>query len=44
MDSIRQFAGKPEDVAVVPPVVQSMMLEYDTRVSHYEIVDNDSSA
>ena len=43
MDSIRQFAGKPEDVAVVPPVVQAMMVEYDTRVAHYEIVDSHPS-
>ncbi|HEV8369394.1 MAG TPA: antibiotic biosynthesis monooxygenase [Pyrinomonadaceae bacterium] len=39
MDSIRQFAGKPEDVAVVPPVVQAMMVEYDIKVAHYEVVD-----
>jgi hypothetical protein len=24
---------------VVPPAVQAMMVEYDTTVSHYEIVD-----
>jgi hypothetical protein len=40
IDSIRQFAGKPEDMALVPPVVQAMMIEYDSRVAHYEIVDN----
>ena len=42
IDSIRQFAGKPEDMAVVPAVVQAMMIEHDTRVAHYEIVNNDS--
>jgi heme-degrading monooxygenase HmoA len=39
MDSIRQFAATPEDVAVVPPAVQAMMVEYDSNVAHYEIVD-----
>src|SRR5262245_2550287 len=38
MDPIRQFAGDPVDVAVVPPAVQAMMVEYDTKVTHYEIV------
>jgi heme-degrading monooxygenase HmoA len=39
MDPIRQFTGDPVDVAVVPPAVQAMMVEYDTKVTHYEIVD-----
>jgi heme-degrading monooxygenase HmoA len=39
LDSIRQFSGEPEDVAVVPAVVQAMMIEYDSKVSHYEIVN-----
>lgn len=39
MDAIRQFAGESERVAVVPPAVQTMMVEYDTVVEHYEIVD-----
>jgi hypothetical protein len=39
MDAIRQFAGNAADVAVVPPAVQAMMVEYDTTVAHYEIVD-----
>jgi heme-degrading monooxygenase HmoA len=40
MEAIRQFAGEPEDVAVVPRAVQAMMVEYDTKVVHYEIVDS----
>jgi heme-degrading monooxygenase HmoA len=39
IDAIRQFAGMPEDVAVVPPLVQSMMVEYELSVAHYEIVE-----
>ena len=37
MDAIRQFAGEPADMAVVPPVAQAMMVEYDKKVVHYEI-------
>lgn len=40
MDAIRRFAGEPVDAAVVPPAVQAMMVDYDTKVSHYEIVDS----
>ena len=39
MDAIRQFAGSAADVAVVPPAVQAMMVDYDRTVAHYEIVD-----
>lgn len=39
MDAIRQFAGESVQVAVVPPVAQAMMIEYDREVVHYEIVD-----
>jgi heme-degrading monooxygenase HmoA len=37
MEAIRQFADEPADVAVVPPVAQAMMVEYDKKVAHYEI-------
>ena len=37
--AIRQFAGKEVDAAVVPPQVQEMMIEYDRKVRHYEIID-----
>lgn len=39
MDAIRQFAGEAVEVAVVPPTVQAMMIEYDHKVAHYEIAD-----
>ena len=39
MDAIRQFAGEPVELAVVPPTVQDMMVEYDHEVAHYEVAD-----
>ena len=38
MDAIRQFAGDAADIAVVPPIVQEMMIRYDPVVRHYEEV------
>ena len=38
--AIEQFAGLDADVAVVPAKVQEMMIEYDRRVLHYEVVAN----
>jgi heme-degrading monooxygenase HmoA len=38
MDAIRQFAGADPEAAVVPPVAAAMMLDYDRRVAHYEVV------
>lgn len=37
IEAIKAFAGEPPDVAVVPEVVQSMMVEYDEKVRHYEV-------
>src|SRR5262245_27922672 len=39
MDAIRQFAGETVEVAVVPQAARAMMVDYDTTVTHYEIVD-----
>jgi len=39
MDAIARFAGDDAEVAVVPKNVQEMMLEYDVRVRHYEVVE-----
>src|SRR5678816_1684816 len=36
--AIEQFSGQDVDVAVVPDKVQEMMIEYDRRVRHYEVV------
>jgi len=39
LESIVRFAGADLEAAVVPAKVQAMMVEYDTRVRHYEIVE-----
>jgi heme-degrading monooxygenase HmoA len=39
LDAIRVFAGRDPETAVVPENVQRMMLEFDDRVRHYEIVE-----
>lgn len=39
MEAIEQFAGESPQAAVVPEVVQAMMVEYDREVAHYEVVD-----
>jgi heme-degrading monooxygenase HmoA len=36
--AIRQFAGEDLEAAVVPALVQSMMVEFDARARHYDIV------
>jgi heme-degrading monooxygenase HmoA len=38
MRAIEQFAGRDSEVAVVPEKVQHMMLEYDRRARHYEVL------
>jgi heme-degrading monooxygenase HmoA len=36
--AIEQFSGREPETAVVPERVQNMMLEYDHKVRHYELV------
>lgn len=38
-DAIRRFAGANLVAAVVPAEVQAMMIEYDSTVRHYDIVE-----
>jgi heme-degrading monooxygenase HmoA len=38
LESIRAFAGANIEVAVVPAVVQDMMIEYDDSARHYEVM------
>jgi len=38
--AIEQFSGPDAEVAVVPEIVQAMMIEYDRRVRHYEVLSN----
>jgi hypothetical protein len=36
MDAVREFAGEAAEVAVVPPLVRALMVDYDAHVRHYE--------
>ncbi len=38
LQAIHGFAGADAETAVVPQEVQAMMLEYDRRARHYEVV------
>jgi hypothetical protein len=40
MGAIEHFTGDDTIVAVVPEVVQEMMVRYDRDVTHYEIADS----
>ena len=37
LEAIRAFSGSDAKGAVVPPVAQAMMVEFDRRAVHYEI-------
>ena len=37
--AIESFAGSDPERAVVPPNVVAMMIEYDGRVKHFEVVE-----
>jgi heme-degrading monooxygenase HmoA len=39
LEAIRAFAGPDAEAAVVPEKVQTMMLVYDRRVRHYQVVE-----
>jgi heme-degrading monooxygenase HmoA len=39
LDAIRAFAGTDVESAVVPPKAREMMVEYDRKARHYEVVD-----
>lgn len=39
LDAIRAFAGNDVETAVVPSKARDMMIEYDHRAKHYEVVD-----
>jgi hypothetical protein len=38
VDAIIKFAGADPEVSVVPPEVVEMMIEYDPRAKHFEVV------
>lgn len=39
LDAIHAFAGSDPSVAVVPANVAAMMVTFDERVRHYDVVD-----
>ena len=39
LDDIRAFAGDDIENAVVPPKARDMMIEYDRKARHYDVVD-----
>ena len=41
IEAIQAFAGEHAEVAVVPPMVQDMMIKYDRKVIHYEVITYD---
>jgi heme-degrading monooxygenase HmoA len=43
LDAIVGFAGKDPELAVVPERVRSMMIEFDRRARHYEVVERSES-
>jgi heme-degrading monooxygenase HmoA len=38
LEAIRAFAGQDLEAAVVPAEVRDLMVEFDERVRHYEVV------
>jgi heme-degrading monooxygenase HmoA len=38
LEAIKSFAGEDTEVAVVPLVAQAMMVEFESRALHYEVV------
>jgi hypothetical protein len=38
VDAIIKFAGADPEVSVVPPQVVDLMIEYDPRAEHFEVV------
>ena len=39
IEAIAMFAGPDPERAVVPPNVIAMMIEYDARVKHFDVLD-----
>jgi heme-degrading monooxygenase HmoA len=37
LQAIQAFSGADIEAAVVPPVAQAMMVEFDRRAAHYEV-------
>jgi len=39
LNAIARFAGSDPEVAVVPPTAAAMMIEYDARARHFDVVE-----
>jgi heme-degrading monooxygenase HmoA len=39
MDAIRDFAGSEIDKAVVEPGAVAALIDFDSRVQHYEVIE-----
>jgi heme-degrading monooxygenase HmoA len=39
LEAIRSFAGPDVEVAVVPPAARALLLDHESRATHYEIVE-----
>jgi heme-degrading monooxygenase HmoA len=39
LTAIARFAGADTEAAVVPPKVVAMMIEYDNRARHFEVIE-----
>lgn len=39
IEAIQRFAGRDAEVAVVPQRVRDIMIEYDRKVRHFEVVE-----
>jgi heme-degrading monooxygenase HmoA len=44
MESIRRFAGRDTDRAVVEPEARSALKDFDTTVSHFEVLESPAKA
>lgn len=40
LDSVRVFAGKDYEVAVVPPAARKILAHFDVRAQHYEVKED----
>ncbi len=38
LDAIRRFAGDEPEVAVIAPVARAVLVRFDDRVQHYDVV------
>ncbi len=38
LDAVRAFAGEDYEAAVVPPAARALLLRFDPRSAHYEVI------